>query len=342
VTSTFGDGRYILLAHIAAGGMGIVYKARQMDLDRIVALKMILPAIGASPKRVMRFEREARAAARLHHPHIVPIFEIGKCQGHSYYTMQYAAGGSLAEHRERFANDRAAALLIEKVARAVQYAHENSVLHRDLKPSNILLDEHGEPLVSDFGLAKIWDADVELTRHGEFIGTPAYMAPERANPSPEPLTGAVDVWALGVILYELLAGRRPFRGESSEEVFGQILSPEPPPPVSRIAPIDPRLEHIVMRCLEKEPAARYTAGELANDLASWRGGEPIASSESWRSRAWRACSRQFRQMGMFQILALILLGLILIRLCVPPPPHPPPHFGPPPPWAPGPPPPPAK
>jgi serine/threonine-protein kinase len=333
--TSFGDGRrYWLLEQIAIGGMGVVYKARQRDLDRVVALKMIHPAIVLSESRVLRFEREARAAARLRHANIVSIFDVGKWEGQPYYTMQYAMGGSLAGRRQPFSAD-AAALLVEKVARALQHAHDKSVVHRDLKPGNILLDEHGEPLIGDFGLAKIWDGDVELTCQGELIGTPAYMAPEQADGNSETLTGAVDVWAVGVIFYELLTGRRPFWSKSRDEVLTQIRSQEPPTPRSLAPDVDPRLEEIVLRCLEKDPARRYTAGELADDLARWKGGEPMRRHrDRWPVPAWRYYRRKILQIGLFRLLVAIILFLILLRVWIlPPPPPPPPPGAPPPPWA---------
>jgi serine/threonine protein kinase len=332
--SSFGDrGRYLIIGPIAAGGMGVVYKAHQRDLDRVVALKTIRPRIVLAESSMPRFEREARAAARLHHGNIVSIYDVGEWQGQPYYTMPYAAGGSLADRRQRLTAD-AAALLIEKVARALQHAHDHSVLHRDLKPSNILLNEQGEPLVSDFGLAKLWDSDVELTCHGELIGTPAYMAPEQADGNPETLTGAVDVWALGVILYELLTGRRPFLGTGRDVVLTQIRSHEPPTPRSLDPGVDARLEAIVLRCLEKDPARRYTAGELADDLACWRRGEPLRKRRDRRpAQAWLFCRRKVREIGLFRLLVVIILLLILLRVWIlpPPPPHPPPG-APPPPW----------
>jgi serine/threonine-protein kinase len=333
--TSFGDGgRYLLLEQIAVGGMGVVYKARQRDLDRVVALKMIHPSIVLSESRLLRFEREARAAARLHHAHIVSIFDVGKWEGQPYYTMQYAVGGSLGDRRQHFTPD-AAALLVEKVARALQHAHDRSVLHRDLKPSNILLDEQGEPLIGDFGLAKIWDSDVELTCQGELVGTPAYMAPEQAEGSSEALTGAVDVWAVGVILYELLTGRRPFWSKSRDEVLTQIRSQEPPAPRSLAPEVDPRLEAIVLRCLEKDPTRRYTAGELADDLARFKRGEPTRRHrDRWPERAWRYCRRKIREIGLFRLLVVVILVLILLRVWILPPPLPPPPPGAPPPGAP--------
>jgi serine/threonine protein kinase len=331
INTAFGEqGRYWLLEQIASGGMGVVYKARQQDLDRIVALKMIRPDVGLSKERVLRFEREARAAARLQQPNIVSIFDIGEWQGLPYYTMQYAACGSLDDRQERLAH-AAAALLVEKIARALAYAHANGVLHRDLKPSNVLLHEHGEPLVSDFGLAKFWDSDVELTREGELLGTPAYMAPEQAAASGATLTGAADVWALGVILYELLTGQRPFPGKARHDVLTQIRCHEPPMPSALDAQLDSRLEAIVLRCLDKDPARRYTAAQLADDLACWRRREPLHQRpDSWLTRAWRAGRLQVQHLGVFRLLALLILLLILIRLWLPPPPPPP--GAPPPPW----------
>jgi serine/threonine-protein kinase len=257
--------------------MGIVYKARHRTLGRVVALKTMQADALARPELAERFDREARAAARLDHPHIVPIYEVGRHQGRPYYTMALA-DGSLAQHAGRFTADpRAAAGLMEKVARAVHHAHQHGILHRDLKPGNILLDGRGEPLVSDFGLAKILDDEVELTRSGELLGTPAYMAPEQAAGGGQPVTGSADVWALGVFLYELLTGRRPFLGPSRDQVLHQIRTAEPARPRQLRPDLDPTLEAIILKCLAKDPARRYaSAGALADDLGRWRRGEPAA------------------------------------------------------------------
>ena len=195
-------GNYELLEEIAQGGMGVVYKARDTSLGRVVALKMLRNGLLARPQEVERFLREARAAGQLNHPGIVPILEVGACEGRHYYTMPFAPGGSLADRGARPLPARRAAQLVAAVARAVQHAHDRRILHRDLKPANGLLGASGEPLVTDFGLAKFLDAVSDLTQTGDGLGTPAYMAPEQAAGLSARIAAPTDVWGLGVILYE--------------------------------------------------------------------------------------------------------------------------------------------
>jgi serine/threonine-protein kinase len=293
VLATDSLGRYVLLGECKAGGMGVVYKARDTALDRVVALKMIKADGMAGRDQVIRFQREARAVARLKHPHIVAIHDVAQEQGLHYLTMEYVGGGSLAEHLARFSQDpRTAAALVEKVARAVHHAHEQNILHRDLKPANILLDDAGEPRVSDFGLVKFLDApphaaaadttdpaphsdgsappaDTDLPSIGA-VGTPAYMSPEQLAGAEA--TRASDVWALGVVLYQLLTGRLPFVGKGPSELAGRIASEQPPGPRQLRPKLDRTLEAICLRCLQKDPAKRYpSAASLAEDLARWVG-----------------------------------------------------------------------
>jgi serine/threonine-protein kinase len=269
-------GRYELLAEIAHGGMGVVYKAQDTRVGRPVALKIVRAGVFAQPEEVERFCREAQAVVRLGHPHIVQVYDVGYADERPYFTMQLAPGGSLAQHLARFTPDpRAAVALVEKVARAVEHAHRRGILHRDLKPANVLLGAGDEPLVADFGLAKFLDADADgLTQTGVTPGTPSYMAPEQAAGRRQEVSPCTDVWALGVILYELLTGRRPIIGGSREEILHRILTTAPPRPRELRPDLDAALEAVVLRCLEKDPARRYaSAGDLADELGRWLRGE---------------------------------------------------------------------
>ena len=265
-------GQYELLEVIARGGMGVVYKARQRSLNRLVALKMILHGQLATPRAVARFRAEAEAAANLDHPHIVPIHEVGEHEGQQYFTMRYIEGPSLARHPR--GDLRREVRLVATVARAVHYAHQHGILHRDIKPSNILVAD-GVPFVTDFGLAKRLDSASDLTGTGEIPGTPRYMAPEQAAGRKD-LTVAADVYSLGVVLYERLTGVPPFRSDDMLDVLRQVREAAPPRPSVVRPGLDRDLETVCLKCLEKEPAKRYTSAEaLADDLERWLRGAPI-------------------------------------------------------------------
>ncbi|MBM3887889.1 MAG: serine/threonine protein kinase, partial [Verrucomicrobia bacterium] len=231
-------GRYELLEEIGRGGMGIIYRARQKDLDRIVAIKVILAGQLASPEELRRFETEARAAARLQHPHIVRVHDAGQVHGQHYFAMEYVAGSSLAEMARRGPLEaETAARLMSIVARAVEHLHRQGIVHRDLKPSNILLDEKGQPFVTDFGLAKLMESQVQFTQSGVIAGTPSYMAPEQAAGQIGRIGPLSDVYSLGAILYELLTGRPPFREASPLDTLVRVLESEP----SSIRNLNPRV-----------------------------------------------------------------------------------------------------
>ena len=302
----FGD--YELLEEVARGGMGVVYKARQASLNRIVALKRILRGTFASPRDVQRFRAEAESAANLDHPHIVPIYEVGEHEGQQYFSMKFVEGASLAELPQGDARSEIGKLI--DVVRAVHYAHQHGVIHRDLKPSNVLVDPRGTWFVTDFGLAKRLTGSVtdhSLTEPGRVVGTPRYMAPEQVAGRKDP-TVAADVYSLGVILYDRLTGRTPFLGENVLTVLRQVRENEPPRPSSIRPGLDRDLETGVLKCMDKEPARRYSSAEaLAEDLSLWLAGRPITARPVGQvERLWRWCKRNPAVAGLAASLAIAL------------------------------------
>lgn len=280
---------YDLLEQIGRGGMGLVYRARQKSLNRIVAVKMIAKGDFASPAALARFRREAETAAKLDHPNIVAIIEVGERQANPYLVMRFVEGDSLARFLPKFALAHEArgaeaahaqirnARLISTVSRAVDYAHSRGVLHRDLKPSNILLDLHDIPHLTDFGIAKLLDHDTHLTQTAELLGTLSYMAPEQA--AGKPISRGADIYSLGAILYELLTGRPPFSG-AKIDVLRQVISEDPLQPRLINPAIDRDLETISIKCLDKDAGRRYaTALQLAEDLERWQRHEPILARQ---------------------------------------------------------------
>jgi WD40 repeat protein len=269
-------GEHELIEEIGSGAHGVVWRARQLALGRIVALKVLRSGFLAGAKELERLRAEAAAVARLDHPHIVPVHEVGEHEGYAFFSMKWIEGGTLADRLGEPWSARKAALLLVGVARAVHHAHQRGLLHRDLKPSNVLLDAEGRPHVADFGIAKQLDEGGSATTTRALAGTPAYMAPEQAEGGE--LTVATDVWALGCILHELLAGRAAFTGESVTEILRKIRH-EPPASLRALRPDVPRdLETIVLACLQKDPARRYhSADALADDLERWLAHEPIAA-----------------------------------------------------------------
>jgi WD40 repeat protein len=268
---------YEILAELGRGGMGVVYKARHIGLRRLVALKMILAGIHLAPGDLLRFQSEAAAVAGLQHLHIVQIYEIGAHDGRPYFSLEFVEGGSLAQKlRDGLLPPRTAAEVLEKLARAMHYAHQRGIVHRDLKPANVLLTADGQPKITDFGLAKRVRPGVQQTQTGTVMGTPSYMAPEQAMGRVKEIGPASDVYSLGAILYEVLCGQPPFRSETPLDTMLQVASEEPPP-LSQLQPRLPRdLQTICMKCLQKEPQKRYpSAQHLADDLQRYLRGEPI-------------------------------------------------------------------
>jgi serine/threonine protein kinase/Flp pilus assembly protein TadD len=285
-------GDYELVEEVGRGGQGVVFRARQKSLNRTVALKVISLGQWASKAHVKRFRREAEAAASLDHPSIVPIHEVGEREGSCYFSMQFIDGGQLDEVVRRTPMSiRQAAELIAKVARTVHYAHEHGILHRDIKPGNILLDQKGEPHLTDFGLARLLESESTVTRTLEVLGTPSYMAPEQARgdqgaavsspPKAAGLTRAVDVYGLGAVLYQLLTGHPPFAGGTTYETIKLLLDTEPRPPRQLNPKIDRDLSTTCLKCLEKDPRHRYSSAlALAEDLEHWLKHEPIRAKPS--------------------------------------------------------------
>jgi serine/threonine protein kinase len=262
---------------LGRGGMGVVYKARQSALQRHVALKIIISGAGASAEERARFRTEAESVARLQHPNIVQIYEVGEQAGCPYLALEFVAGGSLAQQLDgKPMPPRRAAQLVHDLARAVQHAHDNGVVHRDLKPANVLLTDSGIAKIADFGLAKRLDAEQSHTQTGAVLGSPSYMAPEQAEGKVRAIGPATDVYALGAVLYEMLTGRPPFVGASFLETLDQVRTHEPAPPQTLQPTVAPDLSTICLKCLEKRPAQRYlSAAALADDLDRYLRGEPI-------------------------------------------------------------------
>lgn len=291
---------YELIGVLGKGGMGLVYKARQKRADRIVALKVIRPeklsgmSTGAKDRAIERFQTEAQAAGRLQHDNLVMVYDVGEFDGCHYFSMQFVDGQSLSEvMRDGPLEDRQAAEYIEPICRAVHFAHEQGILHRDIKPQNILIEQGTQrPRIADFGLAKIIDADIEMTRAGESMGTPPYMPPEQFGDAAK-VTAAADVYGLGATLYHLLSGRPPFQAATALTTMRQVIEKDPVPLQELNSAVDKDLETICMKCLEKEPNRRYaSAGDMADELKRYLNGQPIlARPLGPASRFWRWCRR---------------------------------------------------
>src|SRR5215471_12889752 len=294
-------GNYEILEQIGCGGMGVIYRARQRHSRRIVAVKRVLSYRADSHGALQRFRREAQAVASLDHPNILPIYEVSESQdGLPFFSMKFAEKGSLHENAASLRDQpRKCVELMAKVARAVEYAHSRGVLHRDIKPGNILLNDRGEPLVSDFGLAKLLDGNNDLTRSLTTFGTAGFIAPEQAGHAAGDFTPSADVYSLGAVLFNVLAGRPPFLGSNPVSVIRQASETQAPKLRSLAPSLDRDLETICARCLERDPKARYqSAGDLAADLERWLAGRPIvARPVSPPARIWRWSRRNPKLVG---------------------------------------------
>lgn len=308
IGETFGD--YELIEEVARGGMGVIYKARHIQLNRVTALKMILSGRFSSRDELQRFYIEAEAAASLDHPGIVPCYEIGEVEGQAFFAMKFVEGGSLAERLDDVRKDeRLAVTILAKVARAVHHAHQRGILHRDLKPANILIDSRNEPLLTDLGLAKKTQDASNLTNTGAVMGTPSYMPPEQAS-GKDAVTTAADIYSFGAILYEMLTGQPPYRGASAVDTVVQVLNGPPPPPRQVSGGVDQSLELICLKCMARDPDDRYASAKaVAADLESWLQGAPISvSPPSAMARVSHWMRNNYRlAYSLFAVLAGLLI-----------------------------------
>ena len=311
---------YELLEEVGRGGMGIVYRARQKSLDRVVAVKMLLRRDLATAADLARFRSEAEAAARLDHPGIVSVFEVGECGGHPFYSMRFIEGTTLAK---RLASGgvppREAATILARVAAAVDAAHRGGVLHRDLKPSNILIDAAGKPHVSDFGLAKRIEADQDVTHTGAILGTPCYMSPEQAAGSRGDVGPTSDVWSLGAILYQTLTGRPPFQAANPMDTLLAVLESDPPVPRSLDPGVNRDLEMIALKSLQKPQDLRYaSAADLAADLRAFLAGEPVAARRGGLSDIVARLFRETHHATVLENWGLLWMwhSVVVLTLCV--------------------------
>jgi tetratricopeptide (TPR) repeat protein len=303
---------YRILGELGRGGAGVVYRARQLMLNRLVALKVIQAGHHALPDAVERFRAEAEAVARFQHPNIIQVYEVGEHEGVGYLSLEYAGGGSLADLIAGTPQDPdESAALLETLARAIHYAHQSGIVHRDLKPANIVLTENRLPKITDFGLAKLLEQEVGATVSGTIVGTPSYMAPEQLLGPSHEIKPAADVYALGAILYELLTGRPPFKGATPLSTLDQVANQEPlvPSKLQRSTPAD--LETICMKCLEKDPSRRYHSAEaLADDLRRYLDGRPILARPTplWE----KAVKWARRHPGLASALAGVALAILVV------------------------------
>jgi serine/threonine protein kinase len=301
---------YTILDVLGRGGMGVVYKARDIRRKRLVALKMLLVGSHAGQRDLARFRTEAEAISRLKHPNIVQLYEVGQAAGHPYFSLELVDGGSLAEQLDGTPwPARKAARLVRKLAAAIHHAHRCAIIHRDLKPSNVLLTADGTPKITDFGLAKQLDTSGCQTPSDAVLGTPAYMAPEQAGKAKH-VGPAADVYALGAILYELLTGQPPFEGETLTDIIMQVVGEDPLSPRLLRPDLPGDLETICLKCLRKEPTSRYpSANALAKDLGRFVADEPIRAK---KSRPWDPAIKWVRQNPAIAILIAVIAFLFLL------------------------------
>jgi TolB-like protein/Tfp pilus assembly protein PilF len=309
-------GDYELLEEVGRGGQGVVFRARQKSLNRMVALKVIGLGQWATPAHLKRFRLEAEAAASLDHPCIVPIYEVGERDGQCYFSMKFVEGGQLDQVvKDTPISIRQAVELIAKVARTVSYAHEHGILHRDIKPGNILLDGKSEPHLTDFGLARLVESESTVTRTLEVLGTPSYMAPEQAAGNNAKLTSATDVYGLGAVLYQLLTGHPPFAGGTTYETIKLLLETEPRPPRLWDPKVDRDLSTICLKCLDKDPRRRYSSAlALAEDLERWLKHEPIQARHTGvvaRGRKWLQRNPTASAMAGLSLALIAAIGVIV-------------------------------
>ncbi len=325
---SFGD--FEILEEIAQGGMGIVYRARQISLNRLVALKLLGPIRQAVGDRVARFRTETEAVATIEHPNIVPIYSVGEWEGQPYFSMKLIEGGSLSDRVESLSPEnlvksgvtnrtsltqchRRIAQVMVAVCRAIQYTHDRGILHRDLKPTNVLMDDQGEPHITDFGLAKILEKDSEITGSFAVMGTPSYMAPEQATGHAREITTSADIYGLGGILYELLTGRPPFKESTPLATMRRVIDSEPPAPRKLCALVDPDLETICLKALSKDPDRRYrSAMAMVEDLERWLRGEPVlARPIGWGEKIWRWSWRNPVSSSLLLLVCLLLTTIVI-------------------------------
>ena len=302
---------YDIVGELGRGGMGVVYKAWHVPTKRFVALKMILTGAEATETVRKRFRVESEAAARLAHPNIIEIYEVGEFEGYPFFSLEFCGGGTLA--KKLSGNPmlpQSAALIVEKLARAVAAAHAEQIIHRDLKPANILLSSEGEPKIGDFGLAKRLDAEDLHTRTGAVMGTPSYMPPEQAVGGRVPIGPAADIYALGAILYECLTGRPPFKSATAVDTLEQVRRQEPVAPRLLNATVPAELDAICLKCLRKSPTKRYaSAAEVADELRRYLSGEAIHTRPpTWTQSCWQWIRNRPVQSILLTVVAVAVLA----------------------------------